>query len=47
MTWILPEGATLRFEGIKEPIQIQRGLGGGTQGQVYAVAIGDEQLALK
>jgi len=47
MTWILPEGATLRFEGLKDPIQIQRGLGGGTQGQVYAVAIGDEQLALK
>lgn len=47
MTWILPEGAALRFEGLKEPIQIQGGLGGGTQGQVYAVAIGGEQLALK
>ena len=47
MTGLLPEGASLRFEGLDQPLQIQRALGGGTQGQVYAVDCGGEQLALK
>ena len=47
MTWLLPEGAELRFEGLDQPVRILQALGGGTQGQVYAVAVGGEQLALK
>ena len=47
MSWLLPEGASLRFEGLDQPLQILRGLGGGTQGQVFAVQSGAEQLALK
>ena len=47
MTWLLPEGADLRCEGLERPLQILRGLGGGTQGQVYAVAVDGEMLALK
>ena len=47
MTGLLPEGANLRFEGLDQPLQILRALGGGTQGQVYAVDCGGEQLALK
>ena len=47
MTWILPEGAWLQFEGLSSPVQVLRGLGGGTQGQVFEVAVGGEKLALK
>ena len=47
MNWLLPEGAELHFEGLKRPLQILHGLGGGTQGQVYAVAVDGEALALK
>ena len=47
MTWILPEGAWLQFEGLSSPVQVLRGLGGGTQGQVFEVAVGGERLALK
>jgi serine/threonine protein kinase len=47
VTWILPEGAQLNFAGLCEPIRILRGLGGGTQGQVFAVETGGEQLAIK
>ncbi len=47
MTWLLPEGSELRFDGLDQPVRILQGLGGGTQGQVFAVAVGDEQLALK
>ena len=47
MSWLLPEGATLHCTGLEQPLQILRGLGGGTQGQVYAVAVGGETLALK
>ena len=36
MTWLLPEGAELRFEGLDQPVRILQALGGGTQGQVYA-----------
>ncbi|MCP9787162.1 protein kinase domain-containing protein [Cyanobium sp. N5-Cardenillas] len=47
MNWILPEGASLGFEGLAAPLQIIRGLGGGTQGQVYEVDLEGERLALK
>ena len=47
MTWILPEGAWLQFEGLTSPVQILRGLGSGTQGQVFEVAVAGERLALK
>lgn len=47
MTWILPEGASLDLEGMAGPLRVLRGLGGGTQGQVYAVETAGEQLALK
>lgn len=47
MTWILPEGAWLQFEGLSSPVQVLRGLGGGTQGQVFEVAVAGERLALK
>ena len=45
--WILPIGGHLSFEGISGPIKILRGLGAGTQGQVFAVDVGGEELALK
>lgn len=47
MNWLLPLGSELHFEGLDQPLRILRGLGGGTQGQVFAVQAGDEQLALK
>ena len=47
MNWLLQEGAELRCDGLERPLQILRGLGGGTQGQVYAVAVDGEALALK
>jgi DNA-binding helix-hairpin-helix protein with protein kinase domain len=47
MSWILAEGSCLQAEGLRQPLQILRPLGGGTQGQVYAVRLGDEELALK
>lgn len=47
MTWILPEGAWLQFEGFHSPVQVIRGLGGGSQGQVFEVAVQGERLALK
>ena len=51
MTWLLPEGTSLRFNGLDQPLRILRGLGGGTQGQVFAVELegsgGGETLALK
>ena len=47
MTWILPEGVWLQFEGLSSPVQVLRGLGGGSQGQVFEVAVGDDRLALK
>ena len=45
--WILPVGAELEFEGAMAPLTILRGLGGGTQGQVYEVEVDGERLALK
>ena len=51
MNWLLPQGVSLRFAGLDQPLRILRGIGGGTQGQVFAVELGDpgngEQLALK
>ena len=47
MNGLLPEGENLRFEGLEQPLQIQRALGGGSQGQVFAVRLGSERLALK
>ena len=35
MNWLLPVGEPLHCNGLEEPLQIVRGLGGGTQGQVY------------
>ena len=47
MHWLLPLGRRLRLSGSEEPVLIQRGLGGGAQGQVFAVEVGGEPLALK
>ena len=47
MTWILPEGASLDLEGISSPLRVLRGLGGGSQGQVFEVEVAGERLALK
>ena len=47
MNWLLPEGASLPFAGLEHPLLIERGLGGGSQGQVFAVQLGGERLALK
>jgi DNA-binding helix-hairpin-helix protein with protein kinase domain len=47
MNWLLPVGSSLHFAGLDQPLRILRGLGGGTQGQVFAVESGAEQLALK
>lgn len=47
MTWILPEGAWLQFEGLSSPVQVLSGLGGGGQGQVYEVEVAGQRLALK
>jgi DNA-binding helix-hairpin-helix protein with protein kinase domain len=45
--WILPIGSELSFEGLSGPIKILRCLGAGTQGQVFAVNMAGEELALK
>jgi DNA-binding helix-hairpin-helix protein with protein kinase domain len=47
VTWILPPGTSLRCGGLSAPLQVLRGLGGGTQGQVYEVELAGERLALK
>ena len=47
MQWILPPGAVFDFEGAGGPVEVVRGLGGGSQGQVYEVEVGGERLALK
>jgi len=47
VTWILPEGAWLQFEAFSAPVRVVRGLGSGSQGQVYEVMVQDESLALK
>ena len=47
MNWLLPEGHDLQVQGLDQPLHILRGLGGGTQGQVYAVQVAGETLALK
>ena len=47
VTWILPEGAWLQCEGFQSPLHVIRGLGSGSQGQVFEVAVQGERLALK
>jgi len=47
MRWLLSPGSTHRFADLPEPVTILRGLGGGSQGQVFAVRLGGEELALK
>ena len=47
MSWILPEDTWLQFEGLSAPVHVLRGIGGGTQGQVFEVAVAGERLALK
>jgi serine/threonine protein kinase len=47
LTWILPEGAWLQFEGLSSAAQVIQGLGGGTQGQVFEVELAGERFALK
>jgi len=47
MHWILPIGSQQRFLGSEGPVHILRGLGGGAQGQVFAVEVAGEPLALK
>ena len=47
MSWLLPEGTSLAFAGMEQPLLIERGLGGGSQGQVFAVRLGGGRLALK
>jgi eukaryotic-like serine/threonine-protein kinase len=45
--WILPIGSDLDLAGMSSTIHILRGLGSGSQGQVYEVAIQDQRAALK
>ena len=47
MNSLLPLGTRLPFDGLDQPLELTRLLGGGTQGQVYAVRCGAEELALK
>ena len=47
MASLLPTDATFTFEGLAAPLRVGRCLGGGTQGQVYAVELEGEPLALK
>ena len=46
MNSLLPLGTRLPFDGLDQPLELTRLLGGGTQGQVYAVRCGAEELAL-
>ena len=47
MDWILPAGTPIQFGGISQPITILRGLGSGTQGQVYEAVYCGEPVAVK
>jgi DNA-binding helix-hairpin-helix protein with protein kinase domain len=47
VSWILPENTWLQFEGLSTPVHVLRGIGGGTQGQVFEVDVAGERLALK
>ncbi|MFY8149706.1 MAG: protein kinase domain-containing protein [Prochlorococcaceae cyanobacterium] len=47
MNWILPPGLSLPCRELERPLRILRGLGGGSQGQVYEVEVNGERLALK
>ena len=40
-------GTELCFEGLEKPVTVVRGIGAGSQGQVYEVEMGAERLALK
>jgi len=47
MTWILPEVSWLSLAGLSAPLRVLRGIGSGSQGQVYKVELAGERLALK
>lgn len=47
MNWILPSGSPIHFEGMSQAITVVRGLGSGTQGQVYEADYGDDRVAIK
>ncbi len=51
MTWLLPRGPCLKFKGLDTPLRILKGIGSGSQGQVYVVeldkASSGQLLALK
>lgn len=47
MSWILPPGSSLRFEGLPEPVRLRRALGRGSQGCVYEAETGQERVAIK
>ena len=47
LTYVLPIGASLQFDGLTHPVTVIRGLGSGTQGQVYEVDHVGERVALK
>ncbi|MCS5691098.1 protein kinase [Cyanobium sp. FGCU-6] len=47
MASLLPTDTVLTFEGLAAPLQVGHCLGGGSQGQVYAVELEGEPLALK
>ncbi|MFN9931663.1 MAG: protein kinase domain-containing protein [Cyanobacteriota bacterium] len=47
MASLLPTDTALTFEGLTAPLRVGRCLGGGSQGQVYAVELEGEPLALK
>lgn len=47
MNWLLPSRQWIGFEGLSDDLLIVRGLGGGSQGQVFEVDYAGERLALK
>ena len=40
-------GSELRFEGLEGPVTVVRGIGAGSQGQVFEAELGGERLAIK
>lgn len=47
VTWILPEATLLSFQGLSTELQVVRGIGSGSQGQVYEVEFAGDRMALK
>lgn len=47
MHWLLSAGQRLHLPGLSAELTVQAALGSGSQGQVYAVVYGGQQLALK